>query len=62
MGRKIYIIRRKIEAKCWDDQAQDVEKLFKFCPCTEADWECDFGFDKIGSECVPFAPKYEINT
>lgn len=30
-------------------------ELVETCPCTEADWECDFGYyRKIdGGECIP---------
>lgn len=63
MGRKVYIIRRKKNSKCWDDQPMDKENFVSVCPCTELDWECDFGYmySKDKKECVPIEPKYEID-
>ncbi|CAD8167582.1 unnamed protein product [Paramecium pentaurelia] len=60
-GRKIKYIRRKREAKCFNQEEIDKKFFIETCPCIEDDWECDFGFyRKIeGGPCVPIADKFE---
>ena len=32
------------------------------CPCTEEDWECDFGFYRDEkNKCIPVNEKYKID-
>jgi len=47
MGRKTYLIRRKRDSRCWDDQDIEKEHFVKMCPCTNEDWECDYGFRPV---------------
>ncbi|KAM3137134.1 vacuolar protein sorting/targeting protein PEP1 [Paramecium bursaria] len=61
MGQKYRFVRRKREAKCFNQQSQDKLYYIDRCNCTEEDWECDFGFyRKInGGKCVPIASMFE---
>ncbi|CDS81921.1 related to VPS10 domain-containing receptor SorCS1 precursor [Sporisorium scitamineum] len=55
MGHKQWYKRRKPDADCFiQDKFHDPEGKEDPCPCTDADYECDFGFarDTQGS-CVP---------
>ncbi|KAI9798973.1 MAG: vacuolar protein sorting/targeting protein PEP1 [Piccolia ochrophora] len=54
MGQEQYFRRRKADVDCFIQQEfKDVEPEFKPCPCTDADYECDFNFVKKGDKCEP---------
>ncbi|PWZ03508.1 LOW QUALITY PROTEIN: Oligoxyloglucan reducing end-specific cellobiohydrolase [Testicularia cyperi] len=54
MGHKQWYKRRKPDADCFiQDKFNDPEGKEDPCPCTEADYECDFGFTHdSGGACV----------
>lgn len=61
MGRKVFVIRRKQTARCWNDQLAEHKNFVKSCICTEEDWECEFGHfrdNNQGGKCVPVDQKY----
>lgn len=65
MGNKVYVIRRKQTARCWNDQQAEHKNFVKSCSCSEEDWECDFGYireDNGLGKCVPLDHKYQIQT
>lgn len=43
-GKKFKYVRRKPDAKCYNSINVEQKKLAEECPCTDEDWECDFGF------------------
>jgi len=55
-------LRRKRSARCWNDENEDYGFHFEACPCTEEDWECDFGFHRdVDTTCQPIDSKYVID-
>lgn len=54
MGHKQWYKRRKPDADCFiQDKFHDPEGKEDPCPCTDADYECDFGFSRDArGECV----------
>jgi len=61
-GQKIKYIRRKRESKCFNPQEFDKKLITESCPCTEEDWECDYGFERKqeNGPCVPMNSEYGI--
>ena len=55
MGHKQFFLRRKLDAKCLVvvEDFEDPEQETEDCPCTEADFECDYNFNRVDGECVP---------
>ncbi|KAF1809627.1 vacuolar protein sorting/targeting protein 10 [Eremomyces bilateralis CBS 781.70] len=54
MGHKQWFRRRKADADCFvDEEFKDPLPQNEPCECTDADYECDFGFDREGDECKP---------
>ena len=58
MGHKQWYKRRKPGADCYvghkfDDPVEHEEN----CPCTDADYECDYNFIRNGDKCVPAGPE-----
>ncbi|KAI9806669.1 MAG: hypothetical protein M1825_006126 [Sarcosagium campestre] len=52
MGQRQYYIRRKAEADCFiNEEFDDPEVRIETCACSDADYECDFGFVKKGDKC-----------
>jgi hypothetical protein len=49
MGRKIYYVRRKQEAECFNGMDFERPLVVENCECTEADFECDFGYSRADS-------------
>lgn len=58
MGHTQYFERRKEDAKCYvGEKFHDPVSKKDPCPCTEADFECDFGFVRDEkNECTPSGP------
>ncbi|KAL0080134.1 hypothetical protein F4703DRAFT_1905796 [Phycomyces blakesleeanus] len=57
MGHEQMFYRRKADRDCYvglDFQPPVVE--LKECPCTEADYECDYNFVRDGDKCVRIGP------
>jgi len=54
LGRQVNYIRKKREAECFNSEEHETWKFIKPCPCTEEDWECDYGYTRTGSgPCLP---------
>ena len=54
MGHKQWYRRRKADSECFvDEEFKDPVPQFEPCPCTEADFECDYNFvrSKDGKAC-----------
>ena len=47
LGIKSIYIRRKREAACFNSQQYERNKILEFCHCTEEDYECDLGFERL---------------
>ncbi|KAI1770918.1 Oligoxyloglucan reducing end-specific cellobiohydrolase [Hypoxylon cercidicola] len=57
MGHKQKYRRRKKDANCFiKEEFNDPIPEFTPCPCTNADFECDFNFVRDGDECTPAGP------
>ncbi|KAF8798604.1 vacuolar protein sorting/targeting protein 10 [Phlegmacium glaucopus] len=58
MGHRQWYKRRKPEANCYvGEKYRDPVTHEDNCPCTDADYECDFNFIRQGSDCVPVGPE-----
>ncbi|KAL4495635.1 hypothetical protein ABPG72_014104 [Tetrahymena utriculariae] len=59
-GRKVKYVRRKPDAKCFNAITTDQKTVIEECPCTQEDWECDFGFYRKENEleCIPMNDHY----
>lgn len=69
MGRTVTYIRRKREASCYVPEAFERPVAAQNCPCTSADFECDYGYERrkiefehgesasqlANAECIPSA-------
>ncbi|OCB88754.1 signal sequence binding protein [Sanghuangporus baumii] len=58
MGHKQWYRRRKTDAECYvghkfDDPVEHEDN----CPCTDADYECDYNYIRNGDSCVPAGPE-----
>lgn len=60
-GKRMKYVRRKRNADCFNGEDYEKKSIVDFCPCSEEDWECDYGFyRKIDSnECVPISSEFE---
>jgi hypothetical protein len=61
LGRKVKFIRRKREARCFNPKEFMEKKVLDACPCTEDDFECDYGFFKKNATqfvCEPINDQY----
>lgn len=59
MGHKQFYRRRKADADCViDEEFKDPVPIFEPCECTEADFECDFNFERSPDrkQCIPAGP------
>lgn len=57
MGHKQKFLRRKKDADCFMKQEHNlVEVQTTDCPCTDADFECDYNFRRENGECVAAGP------
>jgi hypothetical protein len=59
MGHTQFFRRRKADADCFvDDEFKDPQPEYENCKCSDADYECDFNFQKSedGKSCVPAGP------
>ena len=54
LGRKITIVRRKRDAHCINDEAFERKIYVQNCECTEDDYQCDMGYERIepGQPCT----------
>ncbi|KAE9387475.1 Oligoxyloglucan reducing end-specific cellobiohydrolase [Gymnopus androsaceus JB14] len=59
MGHKQWYNRRKPSANCYvGDKFTDPIEHVDNCPCTDADYECDFNYIRNGdNECIPVGPE-----
>jgi hypothetical protein len=58
LGRSIVYARKKTDAQCHVPAMESTELSSTPCPCTRADYECDFCFNRNLSnttQCIPFA-------
>ena len=64
MGKRVKYVRRKRNARCFNGEEFDKRQIVDFCECTEADWECDYGYYRpnSGSACVPMNKDFENST
>ncbi|KAI5121770.1 hypothetical protein M0805_009581 [Coniferiporia weirii] len=58
MGHKQWYLRRKPDADCYvgrefDDPVEHEDN----CPCTDADFECDYNYIRSGDLCLPAGPE-----
>ena len=53
LGRNITMQRRKPEAMCFNGYDFTADDKISACNCTEADIECEFGFEWSGHDCMP---------
>ncbi|KAJ7355652.1 vacuolar protein sorting/targeting protein 10 [Mycena albidolilacea] len=58
MGHKQWYKRRKSDADCYvGEKFTDPVEHEDDCPCTDADYECDYNFVRDGKKCVPAGPE-----
>ncbi|KAE9396840.1 Oligoxyloglucan reducing end-specific cellobiohydrolase [Gymnopus androsaceus JB14] len=58
MGHKQWYNRRKPSANCYvGNKFEDPIQHEDHCPCTDADYECDFNYIRNGDECIPVGPE-----
>lgn len=50
LGREIQFNRRKTEAKCFNPESYETQKITSFCPCTQEDYGCDFCYEDPNPE------------
>uniref|UniRef100_A0A7S0EUC9 VPS10 domain-containing protein n=1 Tax=Hanusia phi TaxID=3032 RepID=A0A7S0EUC9_9CRYP len=50
MGRQVDYVRRKPSARCFVGKDNRLSTLVRNCPCQEADYECDFCYERAGEE------------
>jgi len=55
LGHKVSYTRRKRTAQCFNPEKHERSQFIEHCPCTEEDFECDYGYKRKieGGECVP---------
>ena len=53
LGRNITMQRRKPDATCFNGYDFTADDKITPCNCTEADIECEFGFEWSGHDCTP---------
>ncbi|XP_054455725.1 VPS10 domain-containing receptor SorCS1-like [Anoplopoma fimbria] len=54
MGMKRIFQKPKANARCVKARNQYISQMSDSCPCTEADFECDYGFERqIDGSCAP---------
>uniref|UniRef100_A0A665XB51 Sortilin related VPS10 domain containing receptor 1 n=1 Tax=Echeneis naucrates TaxID=173247 RepID=A0A665XB51_ECHNA len=54
MGMKRIFQKLKANARCVKARNQYISQMSDSCPCTEADFECDYGFERqIDGSCTP---------
>ena len=55
-------MRRKRDRECFNGEDFEKKRIIDYCPCTDDDWECDFGFFRKNeqSECLPITKEYEM--
>eukprot|EP00826_Nyctotherus_ovalis_P002752 TRINITY_DN10553_c0_g1_i4.p1 TRINITY_DN10553_c0_g1~~TRINITY_DN10553_c0_g1_i4.p1 ORF type:complete len:705 (+),score=186.24 TRINITY_DN10553_c0_g1_i4:173-2287(+) len=51
MGRKVAYIRKRPSMMCYDDLKEKIQT--EDCECSAGDYECDHGFVRVNSTCVP---------
>ncbi|XP_077469559.1 VPS10 domain-containing receptor SorCS1-like isoform X1 [Stigmatopora argus] len=60
MGMKRVFQKLRVNARCVKAREQYISQMSESCPCTEADFECDYGFERqADGSCTPafwFAP------
>ncbi|XP_077585698.1 VPS10 domain-containing receptor SorCS1-like isoform X2 [Stigmatopora nigra] len=60
MGMKRVFQKLRVNARCVKAREQYISQMSDSCPCTEADFECDYGFERqADGSCTPafwFAP------
>ncbi|KAF7317890.1 Sortilin [Mycena kentingensis (nom. inval.)] len=58
MGHKQWYKRRKADADCYvGEEFHDPVEHEEDCPCTDADYECDYNFVRQGDKCIPVGPE-----
>ncbi|EGR32320.1 hypothetical protein IMG5_088080 [Ichthyophthirius multifiliis] len=57
LGKEIKIVRRKRNAQCFNSENFERPVSVRRCECTELDWECDLGFERVTKDsvhqCIP---------
>eukprot|EP00698_Gefionella_okellyi_P017147 TRINITY_DN4972_c0_g1_i1.p1 TRINITY_DN4972_c0_g1~~TRINITY_DN4972_c0_g1_i1.p1 ORF type:complete len:769 (+),score=127.86 TRINITY_DN4972_c0_g1_i1:48-2354(+) len=54
LGREVAFSRRKQNAECFIDSKEPNPVYTDPCVCVDADWECDFGYERVvGSSTTP---------
>lgn len=49
LGKKVTYVRRKREKECYNGEEKEAILYQENCPCTEMDFECDFGYKRTDS-------------
>ncbi|KAJ7113669.1 vacuolar protein sorting/targeting protein 10 [Mycena crocata] len=58
MGHKQWYKRRKQDVDCYvGEKFTDPVVHEDKCPCTDADYECDYNYVRDGDQCVPVGPE-----
>ncbi|XP_037127080.1 VPS10 domain-containing receptor SorCS1-like isoform X1 [Syngnathus acus] len=54
MGMKRIFQKLRVNARCVKAREQYISQMSESCPCTEADFECDYGFERqVDGSCSP---------
>lgn len=55
LGRQTFYVRRRRDRECFNGVEYERSEVRRNCACTELDFECDFGFERMTSSgpCVP---------
>ncbi|KAJ7444437.1 Oligoxyloglucan reducing end-specific cellobiohydrolase [Mycena latifolia] len=57
MGHKQRYKRRKPDTECYVGQRlTEPDESFDYCACTDADYECDYNYNREGDACVSVGP------
>ncbi|KAK7111087.1 VPS10 domain-containing receptor SorCS2-like isoform X2 [Littorina saxatilis] len=51
LGQELVYWRQKRDAQCYNGEDFFRPKINHTCPCRDEDFECDFGFARVGSDC-----------
>ena len=60
LGMKTFYTRRKREAQCFNPLGWEVRHFTEFCTCTDEDYECDVGYERVSIE-APCTPIHAIS-
>lgn len=52
LGHTVQYTRRKADSQCYNPQEFERKTALDHCPCTEADYQCDYGYERANGTCT----------